>query len=64
MLEHPRNKKNITFTWLSSLYNPCNGLKHCVAIRPKESEMILIMEDIYYQIMRHNVKDVIFQQND
>ena len=31
------------------------GLKHGVAIRPKESEMIVIMEDIYDQIMRHNV---------
>ena len=26
-----------------------------IAIRPKESKMIVIMEDIYDQIMRHNV---------
>ena len=31
------------------------GLKHAVAIIPKGSEMIVIMEDIYDQIMRHNV---------
>ena len=31
------------------------GLKHGVAIRPKESEMMVIMEHIYDQIMRHNV---------
>ena len=31
------------------------GLKHGVLIRPKESEMIVIMEDIYDQIMEHNV---------
>ena len=30
------------------------GLKHGLAIRPKESEMIVIMEDIYEQILRHN----------
>ena len=29
--------------------------KHSLAIRPKESEMIVIMEDIYEQILRHNV---------
>ena len=34
------------------------GLKHSLAIRPKESEMIVIMEDIYEQILRHNaIKD-------
>ena len=27
------------------------GLKHGLAIRPKESEMIVIMEDIYEQIL-------------
>ena len=31
------------------------GLTHGIAIRPKKSEMIMIMEDIYDQIMRHNV---------
>ena len=32
--------------------------KHSLAIRPKESEMIVIMEDIYEQILRHNaIKD-------
>ena len=31
------------------------GLKHGVAIRPRDSEMIVIMEDICDQIMRHNV---------
>ena len=31
------------------------GLKDSLAIRPKESEMIVIMEDIYEQILRHNV---------
>ena len=30
------------------------GLKHDLAIRPKESEMIVIMEDIYEQIQQHN----------
>ena len=36
-----------------------------VAIRPKELEMIVIMEYIYDQIMRHNVgKDTIFQESD
>ena len=27
MSEYPWNKKNNTFTWLSSLYNPFNGLE-------------------------------------
>ena len=31
------------------------GLRYGVAVRPKESEMIVIMEDIYDKIMRHNV---------
>ena len=32
--------------------------KHSLAMRPKESEMIVIMEDIYEQILRHNaIKD-------
>lgn len=31
------------------------GWKHGVAIIPKESEMIVIIEDIYDQIIRHNV---------
>ena len=34
------------------------GLKHGLATRPKESEMIVIMEDIYEQILQHNaIKD-------
>ena len=34
------------------------GLKHGIAIGPKESEMIVIMKDIYEQILRHNaIKD-------
>ena len=34
------------------------GLKHGVATRPRESEMIVIMEDIYEQILRHSaIKD-------
>ena len=41
-----------------------DSLKHGVAIRPKESEMIVIMEDIHDQIMRQNVVRVIFQKND
>ena len=31
-----------------------HGLKHGLVIRPKELEMIVIMEDIYEQILRHN----------
>lgn len=31
------------------------GWKHGIAIIPKESEMIVIIEDIYDQSMRHNV---------
>ena len=27
MSEYPWNKKNNTFTWLSSLYNPFHGLR-------------------------------------
>ena len=39
------------------------GLKHGLAIRPKESEMIVIMEDIYEQILQHNsVKDSYISQ--
>ena len=39
------------------------GLKHGLAIRPKESEMIVIMEDIYEQILRHNaIKDSYISQ--
>ena len=30
------------------------GLKHDLAIRPKESEMMVIMEDIYEQIQQHS----------
>ena len=30
------------------------GLKHELLIRPRKSEMIVIMEDIYDQILRHN----------
>ena len=37
--------------------------KHSLAIRPKESEMIVIMEDIYEQILRHNaIKDSYISQ--
>ena len=39
------------------------GLKHGLAIYPKESEMIPIMEDIYGQILRHNaIKDSYISQ--
>ena len=31
------------------------GLKHGLLIRPRESEMIIIMEDIYDQILQHNI---------
>ena len=31
-----------------------HGLKHGLVIRPEELEMIVIMEDIYEQILRHN----------
>ena len=30
------------------------GLKHELLIRPRKSEMIVIMEDIYDQILQHN----------
>ena len=34
------------------------GLKHGVAVLPKQSEMIVIMKDIYEQIIQHNaIKD-------
>ena len=39
------------------------GLKHGLAIRPKESEMIVIMEDIYEQILWYNaIKDSYISQ--
>ena len=39
------------------------GLNHGLAIRPKESEMIVIMEDINEKILRHNaIKDSCISQ--
>ena len=39
------------------------GLKHSLAIRPKESEMIVTMEDIYDKILRPNaIKDSYISQ--
>ena len=40
------------------------GLKHCLAIRPKESEVIVIMEDMskFYNTMQ--LKIAIFHQKD
>ena len=39
------------------------GLKHGLAIRQNESEMIVIMEDIYEQILQHNsIKDSYISQ--
>ena len=31
------------------------GLKHGLLIRPRESEMIVIMEDVYDQILKQNI---------
>ena len=42
------------------------GLKHGLLIRPRESEMIVIMEDIYDQILQHNIlkDDHIFKHSE
>ena len=48
---------NLTDTTLSNYETEIlkYGLTHGNAIRPKKSEMIMIMENIYDQIMRHNI---------
>ena len=48
------NLANVTLSSSKIKY----GLKHGLAIHPKESEMIVKMEDIYEKTLRHNaIKD-------
>ena len=45
MSEYPWNKKNNTFTWLSSLYNLFNDKAFLEKFRVKESSILIGLEN-------------------